>query len=75
MAAVLWQIRWPLSTRAEPKGESSERTALGIGISPRALELEEAKEILAEIFAIDMREVEETIRDRLKDRSEPSPQI
>ena len=73
MAAVLGQIRWPFSPKAELKGWGSKR-ADPANKDPRALELEEAKEILAEIFAIDMLEVEEMIRDRLKERSE-WPQI
>jgi hypothetical protein len=73
MAAALWQIRWPFSAKAELKGWGSKRADPAIK-DPRALELEEAKEILAEIFAIDIPEVEVMIRDRLKERSE-WPQI
>jgi hypothetical protein len=70
MAAALWQVRWPFSAKAELKGKGAD-PMLG---NPRALELEEAKEILAEIFAIDILEVEEMIRDRLRERSD-WPQI
>lgn len=73
MAAALWQIRWPSLAKAELKGRGSKKADPVIK-DPWALELEEAKEILAEIFAIDTLEVEDMIRDRLKERSE-WPQI
>jgi hypothetical protein len=73
MATALWQIRWPFSAKADLQGWGSEKANPAIK-DPRAQELKEAKEILAEIFAIDILEVEEMIRDRLKERSE-WPQI
>jgi hypothetical protein len=73
MSAALWRIRWRSSAKSEPKGWSFKRAGPAIK-DPRSLELEEAKEILAEIFSIDLPEVEEMIRDRLKERSE-WPQI
>jgi hypothetical protein len=73
MAAVLGQIRWPSLAKAELKGWGSKKADPVIK-DPRAAQLEEAKEILAEIFAIDIPEVEDMIRDRLKERSE-WPQI
>jgi hypothetical protein len=39
-----------------------------IRCSPKALELEEAKEILGEIFGIDVREVDEMIQRRMEER-------
>jgi hypothetical protein len=73
MAEALWRIRWPSSARSGLKGWSCKRDDPAIK-DPRKLELEEAKEILAEIFAIDLPQVEEMIRDRLKERSD-WPQI
>jgi hypothetical protein len=73
MAAALWRIRWPFSGKAELKEGRAKRADPAIR-DLKANELEEAKEILAEIFAIDMLEVEEMIRDRLEERSE-WPQI
>lgn len=36
--------------------------------SPKAMELQEAKEILGEIFGIDVREVDEMIQRRMEER-------
>jgi hypothetical protein len=61
MAAVLGQFSWPFSRRAEV------RTARYMPLDSKVLELQTAKEILAEIFEIDIPEVEQMIRQRRED--------
>ena len=57
-------MRWPWKQRAKP---IEPRRA----VSTRALELETAKEILAEVFHARPGEVEEMIKSRLEERSRP----
>jgi hypothetical protein len=61
MAGVLGQFSWPFSK----KGEICR--PLLMPVDPRILELETAKEILAEVLLIDILEVEEMIRQRCED--------
>ena len=61
MAGVLGQLNWPFSR----KGEICRPRF--VPVDPRVLELEAAKEILAEVFLIDVEEVEEMIRQRCED--------
>ena len=59
MAGVLERIRWP-----------QKRSAIALRLSPRdpkILELQAAKEILAEVFQIRVSEVEEMILNRYDD--------
>ncbi len=63
MAGVLEQFRWPFSKRAELYGSGFVPT------DPRTQQLQEAKEILAEIFEVDISEVEEMIRRRMEERT------
>lgn len=63
MSGVLGQIRWPLCRRSELRGFDS------VPIDPRVQQLQEAKEILAEVFRIDILEVEEMIRSRRDESS------
>jgi hypothetical protein len=61
MAGVLGQFNWPFSRKGEifrPRF---------VPVDPSVLELEVAKEILAEVFLIDVVEVEEMIRQRCED--------
>jgi hypothetical protein len=44
-------------------------------VNPRTLELETAKEILAELFDIRTREVDEMIRQRLEERTLYGPEF
>ncbi len=63
MAGVLAQIRWPFSGKSvlcEPRHLRRP--------NDRAMELQEAKKILAEVFGIDSEEVEEMIQRRLEKR-------
>ncbi len=64
MAGVLEQLIWPLHRRPrmEPKA------LFEIDLDRKARELETAKEILQEIFATSLTEVDEMIRLRLEDR-------
>ena len=57
-------MRWPWKQRAKP---IEPRRA----VSTRAMELETAKEILAEVFHARPGEVEEMIKSRLEERSGP----
>ncbi|NPV63638.1 MAG: hypothetical protein HPY61_13625 [Methanotrichaceae archaeon] len=61
MAGVLGQFSWPFSRRAELCGPRF------MPVDPRVLELQTAKEILAEIFQIDLQEVEGMIRERCEE--------
>jgi ribose 1,5-bisphosphokinase PhnN len=61
MAGVLEHLRWP-PVRRQPVVPS-------VRVNTAVLELEAAKEILAEIFGARPGEVEEMIRQRLEDRS------
>lgn len=63
MAGVLEQFRRPFSKRAELYGSGF------VPIDPRTQQLQEAKEILAEIFEVDTSEVEEMIRRRMEERT------
>jgi hypothetical protein len=63
MAGVLGQFRWPLSRRSELCGSDF------MPVDPRVQQLQEAKEILAEVHGIDISEVEEMIRSRMEERS------
>ncbi len=64
MAGVLEQFRWPsFSKRAELSGSGF------APINPRLQQLQEAKEILAEVHGIDISEVEEMIRSRMEERT------
>lgn len=63
MAGVLEQFRWPFSKRAELYGSGFVPT------DPRTQQLQEAKEILAEVFAVDISEVEEMIQSRMVERT------
>jgi hypothetical protein len=58
-------VRWPWQ-RAQVKPVEPRRT-----FSSKALELQAAMEILAEVFGTQPGEVEEIIRRRLEDRSRP----
>jgi hypothetical protein len=61
MAGVLGQFIWPFNRKLELYGPRF------IPVDPRFLELQTAKEILAEIFEIEVQEVEEMIRQRCED--------
>jgi hypothetical protein len=61
MAGVLGQFSWPFSRKAELCGPRF------MPVDPKVLELQTAKEILAEIFEIDVKDVEEMIRQRCED--------
>ncbi len=65
MAGVLGQFKWPLSRRSELCGSDF------MPIDPRMQQLQEAKEILAEIFGVDAKEVDEMIRSRMEETSWP----
>jgi hypothetical protein len=65
MAGVLDHLRWP-PVRRQPVIPS-------VRANPAVLELEAAKEILAEIFRARPGEVEEMIRQRLEERSNAYP--
>ncbi len=64
MASILEQLIWPLHRRPrmEPKA------LFEIDLDRKARELETAKEILQEVFATSLAEVDEMIRLRLEDR-------
>jgi hypothetical protein len=64
MSGVLGQIRWPFSRKAELNGSCP------VKVDSRALQLQQAKEILAEIFGIEIWEVEEMIRARMREKVE-----
>ncbi len=61
MSGVFQQIRWPLKKRHESCGSDP------AVVDPRLMQLQEAKEILAEVLGIDVFEVDEMIRCRGKD--------
>jgi hypothetical protein len=61
MAGVLGQFSWPFARKGEICGPRLVPT------DPRTLELETAKEILAEVFEIEIVEVEEMIRKRCEE--------
>ena len=63
MSGVLGQIRWPLCRRSELCGSDF------APVDPRVQQLQEAKEILAEVLRIDIAEVDEMIRSRRVERS------
>ncbi len=65
MAGVLEQFRWPFSKRAELYGSDF----VPVPANPRLQQLHEAKEILAEVLGIDIREVEEMIQSRMEVRT------
>jgi hypothetical protein len=64
MSGVLEQIRWPFSRKAEPNGSCL------VKVDSRVLQLQQAKEILAEIFGIEVWEVEEMIQVRMREKVE-----
>jgi hypothetical protein len=61
MAGVLGQFSWPFNRKVELCGPRF------MPVDSRFLELQAAKEILAEVFAIDIDEVGEMIRERHED--------
>jgi hypothetical protein len=61
MAGVLEHLRWPCSGRKKAE-------LWGGGVDLSAQELEAAKEILEEIFAVSSPDVEEMIRQRMAER-------
>jgi hypothetical protein len=61
MAGVLEKIRWPRKKLVVGHGSSAPRVDL------RALELQAAKEILAEIFGVRISDVEEMIQNRYEE--------
>jgi hypothetical protein len=61
MAGVLGQFSWPFNRKLELCGPRF------MPVDPRFLELQTAKKILAEIFEIEVQEVEEMIRQRCED--------
>ncbi len=63
MAGVLEQFRWPFSRRAELYGSGF------VPVDPRLQQLQEAKEILAEVHGIDISEVDEMIQSRMEART------
>ena len=65
MSGVLGQIRWPLCRRSELCGSDL------VPVDPRVQQLQEAKEILAEVLRIDVSEVDEMIRSRREVKSWP----
>jgi hypothetical protein len=64
MSGVLEQIRWPFSRKAELNGSCL------VKVDSRVLQLQQAKEILGEIFGIETCEVEEMIQARMEERVE-----
>jgi hypothetical protein len=64
MSGVLEQIRWPFSRKAELDGSCL------VKVDSRILQLQQAKEILAEIFGIEIWEVEEMIQVRMREKVE-----
>ncbi len=63
MAGVLEQLRWHFSRKAELYGSDF------VPVNPRLQQLQEAKEILAEVFGVGIPEVEEMIRTRAEERT------
>ncbi len=63
MSGVLGQIRWLYPRRSQLCGTDFVPTY------PRLQQLVAAKEILAEVFKIDIPEVEKMIRSRMEDRT------
>lgn len=63
MAGVLEQIRMP---RKQLVG----RNVPMLGINPKVLQLLAAKEILAEVFGIDVSDVEEMLKQRFEEKIE-----
>jgi len=61
MAGVLERIRWPQKKLVDGHNSSAPRLDL------RILELQAAKEILAEIFGVRISDVEEMIRNRYEE--------
>jgi len=61
MAGVLDQIRWPFSRKEALYGSCF------VPADPRAQQLQEAKEILAEGFGVGISEVEEMIQNRMEE--------
>jgi len=64
MSGVLEQIRWPFSRKAEINGSCL------VKVDSKILQLQQAKEILAEIFGIEIWEVEEMIQVRMREKVE-----
>jgi len=62
MAGVLEQLIWPRHKRGGVEAKAV------FDMDRKALELETAKEILQEVFATSLAEVEDMIRQRLEDR-------
>jgi hypothetical protein len=64
MASILEQLIWPLHRRPR----MGPKALFEIDLDRKARELETAKEILQEVFATSLAEVDEMIRLRLEDR-------
>lgn len=65
MPGVLCRIRWPLFNKGKPYGP---QRILGPKLNLRMMELQEAKEILGEVFGVRSEDVEDMIQRRLEER-------
>lgn len=66
MSGVLGQIRWPLFGKGELCGP---RCLPRPKPNLRTMELQEAKEILGEVFGVSVNEVDDMIQRRLEERN------